>query len=224
MIERDKGLTRREILKKGSTVLFLWLAGCGPKLIESIPTETIPHQELEEKEELLSGLEIQRLFPFHVGNLSSYHLEGLRHAPLEEAMKDVKVIPGHFLGITLEDDLECSGRPEIRTTLSIYKMDEEGEIGYTLASVGVTQCSSAIGLTEEERFSYTVTIAFRTLIAALSYLQPYMEDGELTEEEFLMFQLDFEKAREGIEAKIVEELESGRSEPVFIFTPPTTEA
>lgn len=224
MVERLKGFTRREILEKGGATLFLWIAGCGPRLIDPVPTETVPHQKINEQEELLSGPEIQRLFPFHVGNLSSYHLEGLRRVPLEEAMKDVKVIPSHFLGITLEDDLECSGRPEIRTTLSIYKMDEKGEIGYPLASVGVTQCSSAKGLTEEERFSYTVTIAFRTLIASLSYLQPYMEDGELTEEEFLMFQLDFEKAREGIEAKIVEELESGRSEPIFIFTPPTTEA
>lgn len=226
MVERLKGFTRREILEKSGAALFLWLAGCRPKATQPIPTETAHRQELERKEELLSGHEIQKLFPLIVGNVSSYELEGLRRAPFEEAVKDVKVNPNQLLYILLEDDIgETTGKPVIKTTLQIFTPEEDGFGRPLPLRIELVHDLLMEGITEEERLSFSVTVSFRVLLAYASYLQPYIEDGELTEDEVLKIEQELPReTKEKIKTGIMEEVLNDEDKLIFIFAPPKTEA
>lgn len=226
MAERKEGFTRREFCLKGGIALSLFLAGCRTKSVQPIPTETVPRFEPERTEELLSGFEIQKILPLIIGNTSSYRLEGLRRKPFEEAVKNVKVNPNQLLWILLEDDTgETSGKPVIKTTLQIFTADEEGFGKPLPGRIELVTDLIAEGLTEEERLSFNVTVSFRTLLAYASYFQPYIKDGELSEDEFEKIQQELTgEVREKIKTEIMEEVANDKDKLIFIFAPPETEA
>lgn len=227
MVEREKGFTRREFCVGGGVALSLLLTGCVSKEAQPVPTETTPSGKLERTEELLSGFEIQKILPLIIGNESSYRLEGLRRAPFEEAVKDVKVNPNQLLWILLEDDIgEITGKPVIKTTLQIFIHEKGEDFGRPLpARIELVHDLLAEGLTEEERLSFNVTVSFRALLAYASYFQPYIKDGELTEDEFEKIQRELVgEVKEKIKTEIMEEVANDKDKLIFIFAPPTTEA
>lgn len=236
MVEKEKGLTRREFLWKGGIALSLWLTGCQAETItlyppettlptETIPPkETIPYQESKQPEKILSLAEVSQLYPLEIENKSSYWIEGINRAPLEEAMKEVEIDSNQILSITLEDEIgESTGKPTIKAILHIYNIDEEGLRKLSSVSVGLVYKTLEEGLREEERLSYDLTVAFRMLLGVVSYLRPYIKDDKLTENERVEIEQELEKEVEKIKIEIAWELAGDRSKLIFIFAPPVRE-
>lgn len=234
MVEREKGLTRREFLFKGGIALSLCLTGCQAETITLYPPkatpipseimppkETIPYQEPEQPE-ILSLAEVSQLYPLEIENKSSYWIAGVNRAPLEEAMKEVKIDSNQILSITLEDEIgEATRRPTIEATLRIYNI-EEGSRELSPASTRLVYESFEEGLTEKERLSFELTVAFKMLLGLVSYLHPYIEDDKLTEDERFKINQELGKELEKIKIEIVSELSKDRSKLIFIFVPSRT--
>jgi len=231
MVEREKGFTRREFLFKGGIVLSLWLAGCRAETItlyppeatpfppETIPPkEIIPYQEPEQPGEILSLAEVSQLYPLEIENKSSYLIEGINRAPLEEVMREVKIDSNQILNLTLEDKIgESTGKPTIKAIIHFYSINEEGFREDSSLFVEANYEVLEERLTEEERLSYDMTVALRMLLGVVSYLHPYIKDNELSEDEHVKINKELKKETEKIRMEVVSDIGNDRSKLIFII-------